>query len=100
MNKKGFSLLEILLTLFVISSLTVLLISHLSTPNLDHIYFMNDYIKCQSEAICERENIQMNNSYGKSIDFNKDGKVNMGQTVDINNHKIVIHIGTGYPTYE
>ena len=34
------------------------------------------------------------------ISFNKDGKVNMGQTIKFNNGEVIIHVGNGYITYE
>ena len=34
------------------------------------------------------------------VSFNKDGKVNMGQTINFDNGDVVIHVGSGYITYE
>ena len=31
---------------------------------------------------------------------NKNGKVNKAQTINISNRNIIIHLGTGYFTYE
>ena len=100
MTKKGYTMLELLLTLMIISSLFVILLRSFNEPNIDYLLFMNDYLLGQKEALVNREEFILNNDYGKPISFNKDGKVNMGQTLDINNHSIVIHIGSGYATIE
>ena len=101
MIKKGFSLLEVLLTLVVISSLLVISLSAFNKPNLDYLSFMNEYLKVQTDSIVNREGSEINSIHTKEhIHFNANGNVNGGRTVNISNRSIVIHIGNGYITYE
>lgn len=95
-TNKGFTLLEMLLCLFIISTISLLTITKYSDLNLNHYYFMNDYLLNQSKAINEQKKKYLD--YGISI--NKQGHINMAKTININGHNIIIHLGNGYLTYE
>lgn len=94
LDKKGFTLLEMLISLLIISIMLLIGISSNKNVDLDHYYFMNDYLYNQSKALLERENI----SYKKGIYFNSMGHVNQAKTLEISNHEIIIHLGNGYAT--
>lgn len=101
MIKKGFSLLEILLTLFIISSLLVISLSSFHKPNLDYLAFMNEYLKIHTKSLVDREEYELSNDYTlERIHFNSNGNVNKGRSVDISNHQVIVHLGNGYLTYE
>lgn len=95
-SRKGFSMVEMLLCLVIISVLMLLTISNTSVINLSHYYFLNDYLKAQSQAILNKENQIL--EYGVKI--NSMGRVNQARTIEFANHKVIIHLGNGYATYE
>lgn len=95
-NKKGFSLVEMLVCICIISALTILSISNISRLNLEHYDFLNDYVLKQSQALLSRENVDVS----KGIYFNNMGHINQARTIDFNNHSVIIHLGNGYATYE
>lgn len=101
MNKKAFGLASVLVVLFIVSSLSFITILNYKEVDVNKYLFINNYLYTQSKAISERsdENVECHEA-GHSISFNKDGKVNMAQTVSFNNGDVVIHLGSGYITYE
>lgn len=97
MNNKGFTLLEMLLTIFIVTSFFTLFISNINNPDLSWIYFSNEYVEKQADSLINRKDNNINNYL---IHFNPNGKVNKAQTINIGNKNIIIHLGTGYFTYE
>lgn len=100
MNKKAYGLVSLLVALLIMSCISLITINNYHEINLDKYFFINNYLYEQSNSIAEKQRIDLNNKEGRSIYFNKDGKVNMAQTIDFNNGKVVIHVGSGYLTYE
>ena len=96
MIKKGFSLLEILLTLVIVSSMLVLTLPLYSELDLKHLYFLNEYLSKQKDSLISHER----NDLDYDVSFNENGRVNHANTIDINNHKVIVHLGNGYVTYE
>jgi len=96
MKHKGYTLLELLIVLMIISSLSLLSISKYSDLNLDYLYFINDYLNNQANALCSNQTV----SYKRGISFNSKGHVNMARTINFARHDVVIHLGSGYLTYE
>ena len=97
MTNKGFTLLEMLLVVMMLSSLALLTLNNFKDLNNDHLLFMNEYLKTQNEALTRKEEMSLS-KYG--IFFYKSGRVNQARTISINNHKVIIHLGNGYLTYE
>ena len=97
MTDKGFSLLSMLLVLIIITSLLVLSLNRFIEPDNEYLYFMNDYLDCQSESMVSRSEGDL---YRDNIHFYKTGRVNMARTVDFARHKVIVHLGNGYLTYE
>lgn len=96
MIKKGSSLLEVLLTLCILSSLMLVTLSYNHSLNLDHLNFMNEYERKKCDSL-----IYHSDSYAlKGVTFNSNGNVNRANTLKFNNHTITIHLGNGYVTYE
>lgn len=95
-SKKGFSMLEILASLILISALMLISINNTGNINLDHYYFMNDYVETQSKAILEKKDFAL--SHG--VRFNSMGRVNQARTIDFKNHKVIVHLGSGYAMCE
>lgn len=97
MTNKGFTLLEMLLVVMILSSLALLTLNNFKDLNNDHLLFMNEYLKTQDEALTRKEELSLQEH---GIFFYKSGRVNQARTININNHKIIIHLGNGYLTYE
>lgn len=81
----------------LISSLTVLVLNHFNDVDVEHLDFMNGYLDMQREALTQRKEIAMP---GYPISFYKSGRVNQARTVEFEKHKVIVHLGTGYLTYE
>ena len=96
MNNKGFSLVEMLISLLMISLMLVLSITRIDKLNFEHFEFLNNYLLSQSKAMASREKID----YENDVYFNSMGHVNQARTIEFNNHKVVVHLGSGYATYE
>ena len=99
MTKKGFTLLEVLLTLLIVSSLFLLTLTRTTKTNLDWIEVSNEYLKNLSCSLTRKEENALEYE-GKYIRFNEMGRVNKAQTINIGNKNIVIHLGNGYLTHE
>ena len=101
MNKKAYGLSSVLIVLLIMSAFTCLVCSNYSDINLDKYTYINNYLYEQSLSILnkqERDVYSYNANH--NVYFNKDGKVNMGQTINFPNGDVVIHVGNGYITYE
>lgn len=96
MIKKGYSLLEMLICLTVISCLLLISLRNVHSLDLEHYSFLNEYLIKQSEAILYKNNVDVSGN----IYFNSMGHVNMARTVDKGKHKVIIHLGNGYVTYD
>ena len=93
-SKKGFSLLEMLVCMVIISAFMLLSLKNTTSINLEHYYFLNDYLYQQSESMSNKEPT----SIGRGIYFNSMGHVNQARTIDFVKHSVVIHLGSGYAT--
>ena len=101
MNKKAYGLSSVLIILLIMTAFTCLVCSNYHDINLDKYAFLNNYLYEQSLSILNKEERDVYSSMSNhNVYFNKDGKVNMGQTVSFNNGDVVIHVGNGYVTYE
>lgn len=90
-------MLEMLITMLIISSLFVITFKSFSSPNLSWVYFSNEYLRKQTSSLINKEVNYVENS---NIHFNENGRVNRADTITIGNKNIVIHLGSGYLTYE
>lgn len=101
MNKKAYGLISVLIILLIMTTATVLVSINYKDINLDKYIFLNNYLYEQSNSILLKEEGNVNcEEADHDISFNKDGKVNMGQTIEFNNGEVIIHVGNGYITYE
>ena len=95
-NKKGFTLLEMLMSLLVMTSLSVLGLGLTNKANYDHYYFMSDFALKQAETLLKREKIYLEHN----VSLNSMGRVDLARSIYIGNHKGIVHLGNGYLTYE
>ena len=96
MNKKGFSVLELILVLIISMAVSVLTISNGKSLNMEHYYFMNDYLLKQSDSMrsCSHSSID------KNVGFNSMGRTSNAQTINFPKRKVIVHLGNGYITCE
>lgn len=101
MNKNGFTLIQMVLSLMIVSTLFVLSISNFSMPSQEYHYFISDYLYNQAYALSNYERVNYKNDYSNvEINFNERGSVNQGQSFNIDNRLIVIRPSTGNIRYE
>lgn len=101
MNKKAFTLIDMLLTMIIISSLLVLSLQKEVVVNSDWINFSNDFLKTKTDSIINKKENELDSLYGYSyMSFNSNGHINQANTIGFNNKKVIIHLGNGYLTYE
>lgn len=96
MTKKGYSMVEMLVCLCIVSALLMVSIRKTGILSVEHYSYLNNYLLIQSKAILNKEYIP----YEKGVTFNSMGHVNQARTIDFKNHKVIIHLGNGYITYE
>ena len=97
MNKKAFGIVSVLIILLIMSISTVLVAVNYKDINLDKYVFINNYLYEQSDSLLNREEKEVYcKEASHSVSFNKDGKVNMGQTINFDNGDVVIHVGSGW----
>ena len=93
-TEKGFTLIETLLSLMVICGVCLIALSFNPTLNLDHYYYMNEYLETLCKSLVNKET----NSYKGGIFFNSMGHVYQGKTIDFGRHQVIVHLGNGYAT--
>ncbi len=95
MNNRGYTLLNMLLTLMILASMLTMTLKNTSKIETDHLDFINEYLTLLTSSLTERKS---NKLY--DISFNSKGHVNGARTLNFNGHKVVVHLGNGYLTYE
>lgn len=98
MNNKGYTLMEMLLTLVIIASMMTLTLKNTYLFNDDHYNFMNAYLNSQVDSLTTRSNVLLEED--NSIYFNENGHVNSGRSIDVGKYTVIVHLGNGYLTYE
>ena len=86
-----------MLSMALLSSFLILVFNTYSEVNTEHFAFMNEYLKRQDEALTQRKETRVD---AYPISFYKSGRVNQARTLEFDRHKVIVHLGTGYLTYE
>lgn len=84
---KGFTLIEMLLVLMVVTILTLVFSTQLKLYEVE--YF--DPIQCQLKAMATRERCQFNST----IHFNQNGNINHAQTIKFHDKTCIFQLGMG-----
>ena len=87
-------MLEVLVTLLIISMMSLLVLNRHSVIEKEHMEFLNDYLLLQSEVMLNRNP----EAFRNGVTFNEMGHVNIGRTVSFGRHEVIIHLGNGYAT--
>lgn len=96
MNNKGFTVFELLIILIIATIISLLTVSNGKVLNMDHLYFMNEYLLKQSASLSEYKP----SSYEYDVHFNSMGRVRNARTINFGNRKVIIHLGNGYLSHE
>ncbi len=91
-TEKGYSLLEMLVCVMMISSLSLLSLRFGRIRQPDHYYFLNECMLEQSKAMKERRE----HAFREGIRFNSMGHINLARTVVFHEKKITFNLGSGY----
>lgn len=86
--------------ILILITLACMCLTLRKTVNIEseHYDFLNEYLLSQSKAMRYRENVTLNKE--NSVYFNESGHVNKGASFMFGKHKVIIHLGNGYITYE
>ena len=95
--KKVYILLESIISLIILSCMMLFTINSYKQIDLSHLDFINDFLDKKVDSYINKRRNDVDNY---NIYFNEKGNINIGQTIHLNNHRIIIHLGNGYLTYE
>ena len=96
-TKKGYTLVDILLSLFFLSLCFLFTLSHYETADYGHYRFCGAYLLAHSRSYLEKVPEALG-EYG--ITFNRDGNVNEGRTVSFKGRNVIVHLSNGYLFYD
>lgn len=95
-KKQGFTLIEMMLVLFISSSLSVIGLRFVSPLKFDQ--FENDVISHQLKAIAHHTTYVVPHDLSSnvaSLSFNEWGNINSAQSIDNGNSQFIFQLGTG-----
>lgn len=95
MIKKAYTLLDVLIVLFIMASMMLVFTSHFYVIDDSHLHFLNQYFSLQCKSITQRED-----NYLNGIHFNKEGHVDKARTLNFGKHTVIVHLGNGFISYE
>ena len=85
-------MLEMLICLMMIASLSLLGLSFHGYLVPEHYYFLNDLMLSQSEALLQRRE----QTFQNGIRYNSMGHIDMARTLEFSKQKITLNLGSGY----
>lgn len=94
-KQNGYALLEVMIMLFIITSLGMIGLTNFVDIDLSHLSMANELAKNHLYALVDKEERSIYYG-GDLIRFNSSGNVNGGKTIEFLNHNLVIHLGNGY----
>jgi competence protein ComGC len=97
-SKKGYILIELLIVLLIMSVLEIIFLPQLKEPKLNSYNFKNDYLLAQTIALVNNEKVIVDTgkyNINSKLELNSKANVNKAQSLNIDNHKIIITLGMG-----
>ncbi len=91
---------ELLVVIVIMTFLCLLYLPRYPSVDNSDYGFIADYLLAQSEAMKEKERVDLSSELDDDIYFSENGNVNQAKTIKGKKHTIVIHLGNGYITYE
>lgn len=96
-KSKGFALVELLIVMMIIASLSLVSLSFYIEPDYEYLHMANELVKTSAYSLINKQPAELYGFYlAYPIRFNVNGNVNMAQTVEFASHKLIIHLGNGY----
>lgn len=98
LHNKGYTLLSLLVTLFILTILVSLFSLHFVPYNYDYLYFYYDALYTQSLSLISNTNQyyeQDNGCIYEQLFYYPFAIVNKAQTIECKNHDLIIHLGSG-----
>lgn len=89
-------MLEVLAVLSLMSAMTLLVLGKDVQFDGRHFDFMNGYLLTKSEAMLERRSEDLDDH----LFFYSNGNISVGRTYEFGKHRVLVHLGNGYLTYE
>lgn len=97
LNRKGFTLLECLLVIYILSVFSLLILNyHPAHQEKEVNVFLNKYLCLQTKALTHYQHLKLL----PNITFNEKGHVNLARTLMFGKHKLKIYLGSGAFRYE
>jgi hypothetical protein len=96
-SNKGFLLVDLCVTILIISVMTILYLPCIHVQNIDGYLFGDTYLEAQSRAIKMRRSLELPE---EPIIFNDKGNVNRAMTLQKGNREIVVELGGGRLVYK
>lgn len=87
LNKNGFTMLELLIVMFVVTTLIFIL----DVNFIEHNRYYFNPTHCQLKAMSTKSTC----SFWKGLSYNSNGNINQGKTILVNNKKCVFQLGMG-----
>lgn len=104
MRTKGYLMIEMMLVMVIMLSVSILCLPKYHSFNYDDYYFGNEYNLAKSEALKTCESTPVLNLRKLNvmfpIYFSENGNVNKAQTIKGKRYQMVVHLGNGYLSYE
>ena len=97
-NKEGYTLIDILLSVFIISTLSLIYLSFKPFEIKYYHQFIYDYWFKQTESLINVRNEEVNDEncfVPYPIYFNEKGNVNQAQTIECYGKEMVVELGFG-----
>lgn len=96
-SNSGYSLIETVIVLMLLSLSASFLLKPIESTGLELTEFQSSYLHTQYSALRNHSKTILSTTLETEfpVSFSANGNVNMGQTLIINNRKLVILLGTG-----
>ncbi|MCI5774571.1 MAG: type II secretion system GspH family protein [Erysipelotrichaceae bacterium] len=102
LNKRGFTMLEMVICLMIISIISLLGLNFKELKIKDYHQFIYDYWLAQLASMLNRENVNVDMqgcNFSFPAYFNSKGNINMAQTIECDGKQITIQLGPGRLVY-
>jgi competence protein ComGC len=96
-SNRGFMLLEVCMTIMIISIMTLIFLPCCEFREAESYTFGDAYLETQSRAIAEQQPEELERE--PYISFNEKGNVSQAMTLHLGNKEIVIELGGGRLVY-
>lgn len=93
-GKQGFTMFELLICMYIVSSLTVLMIPWIHRPDFSDQYFVLEALSLQSKAMSTKEEQSLWID-GFELNYNASGNISQAHTFIFDKNEITAQLGWG-----